>query len=415
MLFRQLRVLGLMLALIGGIASATSSVGAQDPPTSPVLVMVVTCAEADCADVDTAPREPGITVTAWDAVDDVFLASCTTDAGSQSGGCTMEIPDGVDYYLTWDPATIEGYTFLGDLIPVEGEMGPSGWIIPFAPEAVDPSTTILANAALCTDASCAQFDTFLLDFEIEVFNEATSDFLDSCITPQGSQNDACELEIPANVTDYVFDWRPDQVPAGYTFHSVIVSDGQMGPVIHTLAFAPDEIETVSVPVNALLCADAACTDGAGDWIPDFEISAYQDGTDLLLDSCVTEVGNQFGGCVLQIPANNPDFYFDWDPAAVPAGYEFFDILVSDGEMGPVVHTIAFVPVSTTPTVTPATETPATTTPAPTATATSTAISGLPSTGSTGASESGSPGMLLLARGLLFGGALVLGASRLRTR
>ena len=121
MLTRQLRVLGLMLALIGGIATATSTAGAQDPPTSPVLVMVVTCADATCADVDNAPREAGITVHAWDSADDASLASCSTDASSQSGGCTMEIPDGVDYYLTWDPATIEGYTFLVDLIPVVRE------------------------------------------------------------------------------------------------------------------------------------------------------------------------------------------------------------------------------------------------------------------------------------------------------
>ncbi len=407
---RQFRILGLMLALIGGIATATSTAGAQDPPTTPVLVMVVTCADASCDDAGTAPRVPDITVHAWDSTDEVWLASCETNAGSQSGGCTMEIPDGVDYYLTWEPATLDGYTFFGDLIPVNDPQAPSGWIIPFVPAAVDPSTTILANAALCTDASCAEFQTTLTDFEIEVFNADTNDFLDSCITPDGSQSGACELEVPANVTNYAFDWRPDQVPVGYTFHSVIVSDGTMGPVTHTLAFAPETPDTASVPVNALLCDDATCTDGAGDWIPDFEISAYQDGTDLFLDSCLTDEGSQFGGCVLEIPADSPDFYFDWDPAQVPAGYEFYDILVSDGEMGPVVHTLAFVPAGTTPT-----ETPATTTPAPTATATSTAISGLPATGTTGSGESGSTGLLLLASGVLLAGALMLGANRLGAR
>ena len=413
MLTRQLRVLGLLLALFGGIATATATTGAQEFPTTPVLVMAVTCTDANCADVDTAPREPGITVHAWDSTDDVWLASCTTDSSSQSGGCTFEVPEGVDYYLTWEPATIEGYTFLGDLIPVNDPQAPSGWIIPFVPEAVDPSTTLLANAALCTDASCAVFETTLTDFEIEVFNAATSDFLDSCITPQGSQNGACELVVPADVSDFTFDWRPDQVPAGYSFHSVIVSDGQMGPVVNTLAFAPD-VPQASVAVNALLCADAACTDGAGDWIDGFEISAYEDGTDTLLASCVTELQSQFGGCVLEFPATTPDFYFDWDPAQVPAGYEFFDILVSDGEMGPVVHTLAFAPEGPAPTETPVTPQP-TTTPAPTATATSTAISGLPATGTTGSGETGSTGMLLAAAGVVLAGAALLGASRLRTR
>lgn len=409
MLTRQLRVLGLMLALIGGIATATSTAGAQDPPTSPVLVMVVTCADATCADVDTAPRVPGIEVHAWDSVDDTWLASCTTDSSSQSGGCTMEIPDGVDYYLTWSHGP-EGYTFLGDLIPVNDPQAPSGWIIPFVPEAVDPDETILANVALCTDASCATFETTLADKTISAFNQGDDTFLDSCVTPDATQNNSCELLIPGNIPDFYLSIPADEVPVGYTFHSIIVSDGTMGPITHTLAYAPDTTETVSVPVNALLCDDATCTDAAGDWIPDFEISAYEDGTDTLLDSCLTEVGSQFGGCVLEIPANSPDFYFDWDPAQVPDGYEFYDILVSDGEMGPVVHTLAFVPAGTTPT-----ETPATTTPAPTATATSTAISGLPATGTTGSGETGSTGMLLAAAGVLLGGAFVLGASRLRTR
>lgn len=314
--FSRLRLMVTFFAMIAAVTVGLGQTAAQDPvETEPLTVSAVLCEDATCETL--GDRVGDVTVSAIDTTSSEVLASCLTVLDNQVQGCTLDIPTGADYTLEWD-ITPEGYTFFGELIPVAGDPGPPVTYIPFIPVAAE-TETMLVNAATCVDQDCTEFADWLVDFEIRAYDETTSELLDTCLTDAGSQGNICELTVPVDAS-VVFEWDAALVPAGFEFDRVIISDGEMGPIVNTLAFRPTTAPVTETPT--------------------------------------------------------------YEPTEVPT------------------HE---------PTIAPTNA--ATTTPA----ATSTAIAGLPSTGSIGDSGSSSTGLLVLTSGVLLAGILAFGAIRLRTR
>jgi len=281
------------------------------------------------------------------------------------------------------------------------------------PVAAQDTEFLQVAVVLCDDDACSSLDDRASGILVSAIDTNTSEVLGACTTSYQSQSGGCGLQLPAGA-GYFLIW--DTTPKGYTYRGEnIVADDGPGGVITLIPFVPSGSIPQSINVNAALCTDATCSDFA-DHLVGFEIIAYDDASNAPLDSCLTDVGSQGNVCILTIPAGTA-YYLGWNPDADPDGYDFYNVIVSDGSIGGIVHTLAFAPNGIIPTETPLPPQPTDppVTPAPTATATSAAISGLPTTGTTGSSQAGSTGMLLLVSGLLLSGACMLGASRLRTR
>ncbi len=270
---------------------------------------------------------------------------------------------------------------------------------------------ITVNAILCSDATCAELGDTIPGFTIIALDNNTAGELDRCVT--GGAANTCTLSVPAGA-DVSFDWAPDEVPDGYLFGDIAVT----GEGVTSLLFVPTTEpvgETVDYLVNAALCTDGGCTEFS-DTLVGFTIYALDSTTGEQLASCVTDAGSQGNICILEVPADT-EISFDWNPEEVPDGYLFRDVIVSDGEMGPIVNTLAFAPAvepteepTETPTETPTeepTETPATT---PTATP---QVKALPSTGS--GDSSNVTGLAILATGLLAAAGLMVASRKLTTR
>jgi septal ring-binding cell division protein DamX len=281
-----------------------------------------------------------------------------------------------------------------------------------------PATkTVLVDAATCDVAECPPYSSFVGGFTISIHDDATGTVLDTCTTPEDGSE--CELVIPANVDDFYFSWNADDVPEGYSFKEVRRTTGSTGPVVYTLVLVPTSSELVTLHVNAATCTAAECPP-YDDFISGIDIFAREDGTNTILAYCTTPAYTQNNSCVLEIPADVADYYLDYAPEGVPAGFVFSHIDVSDGEMGPVTYTLIFVPEEpVTPTATathepthapthPATHAP---TNQPTHAPTQ-AVSVLPSTGQ-GTSDSASA-MTMIA--MVSGASLLLaGAWLIRSR
>lgn len=287
--------------------------------------------------------------------------------------------------------------------------------------AAQETTDIPVNAILCVDEGCTEFGDAVPNFTIIALDSTSSEELDRCVT-DGAGN-ACTLVVPAG-SDVSFDWVPEEVPAGYLFGDIVPNDGVTSILFVPTAEPTEEpVDTEDVLVNAALCTDPGCTDFS-DTLVGFTIYALDNNTGDPIDSCVTDAGSQGNICVLEVPVGS-DIAFDWNPDEVPAGYLFRDVIVSDGEMGPIVNTLAFSQAeepteepTETPTETPTeapteepTETPGVT---PTATATGTPqVEVLPSTGS--GDSSNVTGLAVLATGLLAAAGLMVASRKLNTR
>ncbi len=287
---------------------------------------------------------------------------------------------------------------------------------------------ITVNAILCSDDTCAEPGDTVPGFTIVALSNDTSEELDSCVT--GGADNTCTLAVPAGA-DVSFDWIPAEVPDGYIFRDIAITGEGVTSLLFVPTAEPTEppVETEDVLVNAALCTDPGCLEFS-DTLVGFTIYALDNNTGDPLDSCVTDEGSQGNVCVLEVPVGS-DIAFDWIPEEVPAGYLFRDVIVSDGEMGPIVNTLAFsqaeepteepteipteVPTET-PTEEPTdapTEEP-TETPAVTPTATGTPqVKVLPSTGS--GDSSNVTGLAILATGLIAAAGLMVASRKLNTR
>jgi LPXTG-motif cell wall-anchored protein len=288
--------------------------------------------------------------------------------------------------------------------------------------AAQETAEIPVNAILCVDETCTDLGDAIPNFTIIALDSTSGEELDRCVTDAA----ACTLVVPADA-DVSFDWIPDEVPAGYLFLDIATT----GEGVTSLLFVPTEepVETEDVLVNAVLCTDGGCTDFS-DTLVGFTIYALDNTTGDPLDSCVTDAGSQGNVCILEVPVGS-DIAFDWIPEDVPAGYLFRDVIVSDGEMGPIVNTLAFAPTAEpteepteAPTEAPTeepteaptegpTETPGVT---PTAEATATGtpqVKVLPSTGS--GDSSNVTGLAILASGLIAAAGLMVVSRKLNTR
>jgi LPXTG-motif cell wall-anchored protein len=284
--------------------------------------------------------------------------------------------------------------------------------------AAQETAEIPVNAILCVDETCTEFGDAIPNFTIVALDSTSGEELDSCVTDGAGNN--CTLVVPADA-DVSFDWVPDEVPDGYLFLDIATT----GEGVTSLRFVPtaepteEPVETQDVLVNAALCTDPGCTEFS-DTLVGFTIYALDNNTGDQIASCVTDAGSQGNVCILQVPVGT-DIAFDWIPEEVPAGYLFRDVIVSDGEMGPIVNTLAFsqaeepteepteIPTET-PTEEP-TETPGVT---PTTEATGTPqVKVLPSTGS--GDSSNVAGLAILATGLIAAAGLMVASRRLNTR
>ncbi len=264
------------------------------------------------------------------------IDTCTT--GADGSSCELSIPTGlVNFHLEWSDAAVPaGYAY-SRIDVSDGHTGPIVRTIVFVPESPE-RTTIIVDAATCDVDVCPPYSEFLASFDISAVQTSTGGVIDICTT--GVDGSTCELSIPTGLVNYHLAWEDAQVPAGYAFSRIDTSDGNTGPRVRTIVFAPEGPSRTSVFVDAATCDAEECPPYT-DFLVNFEISAVQTSTGGVIDTCTT--GANGSTCELSIPTGLVNYHLEWNDDHVPAGYAFSRINISDGHTGPRVHTIVFVP------------------------------------------------------------------------
>jgi hypothetical protein len=219
-------------------APTETPVPTSEPVVTRVLVSAVLCDDASCETF--GERLIGFEITAVDVFGGAALDTCAVQGGVQIPSCLLVMPGDPTFELTWDPAQMpDGYVPFSHPIHVDGGPGPAITYLGFYPaDQVEP-VAVVVQAALCVDASCDMFETFLDDFTIVAVDAHTGEEYDRCVTGTELQDEGfrCILEIPPAV-DFELEWDPDEVPDGYEPFGELIPVGE--PVMLTLAFVPDD-------------------------------------------------------------------------------------------------------------------------------------------------------------------------------
>ncbi|HYI25571.1 MAG TPA: hypothetical protein VD767_09195 [Thermomicrobiales bacterium] len=238
----RITIFALIAVALGSLASSPALAGDEAPAGTPeieteqIKVAAVLCNDWSCFDF--GDRIDDFTITAIDMESDEVLDSCVTDTATETAGCLLEVPSGSMWTLTFDDAqTPDGYIYHGSVIAVSGGAHGEMSYIPFHPlEDPEPGHSVV-QAALCTDASCTEYEEFLDDFWIQAVNPVTGQVYDECFTNNDEQglDHQCILDVPAK-GEVQYRWDEDEVPDGYVpFGKPIVAGD---PVVSTIAFKP---------------------------------------------------------------------------------------------------------------------------------------------------------------------------------
>jgi hypothetical protein len=253
-----------MVALLamagGGSVSAQDAAATPEPGVEQLKVGALLCQDWSC--LEFGDRLDGFTIYAVDLDSGEVLDSCVTDVASEFEGCWLEVPSGARWTLDFDEAqTPEGYIYHGSIIGIEGGAYGSITYVPFHPLKDPEPGHMVVQAALCTDASCDEFEELLDDFLISAVHPVTGQEYSECMTDNAQQglDHQCILDVPAK-GQVELQWVEDQVPDGYVPFGEPIVSGE--PAVTTLAFVPEDEATpvaTEKPVTSLPVTGSATT------------------------------------------------------------------------------------------------------------------------------------------------------------
>jgi hypothetical protein len=220
----------------------------EEPVVTRVLVSAVLCDDASCETF--GERLIGFEITAKDVFGGAALDTCAVQGGVQIPSCLLEMPGDPTFVLTWDSARVpSGYVPFDHPIHVDGGPGPAVTYLAFYPAAQSEPWHLTVQAALCTDASCEEFDRVLAGFTIVAIDADTGEEYDRCDTGNAQQglDHQCILDVPAEA-DWQLAWDENQVPDGYEPYGMPL--GSESPRVITLAFVPADGGQSPTPTEA---------------------------------------------------------------------------------------------------------------------------------------------------------------------
>jgi hypothetical protein len=204
--------------------------------------------------------------------------------------------------------------------PASGaQLGPDG-----------PSAKFTVTVNLCLAPGCTELADAIAPADgvaVEASNANDGEIFGSCVTGDAGPG-MCILDVRL-VDTLAFTFDESTIPDGYRLDSnpQIVPNQATEPADEISfgvllypegGFPPGTgTGTRQVPVRAMICGDASCADFQ-EGIFGVEITAIDVDSGAVLDSCVTDAGNQIGGCVLAVPAASA-FSLGWDEGAIPDG------------------------------------------------------------------------------------------------
>ena len=260
-----------LLSLIGGTHAATAQdLATPVPSVEHINVSAKLCSDLDCFNSATWLANYEITVVIYET-GEVF-DSCITPSGTGLLSCELDIPTDIRWDFVYDPSqTPDGYRPYrhGHFVTVDGQVSPL-YSLAYTPIDFQGPPSIDVRAALCTDASCDEYDEFLEGFTISTADPDSGELVTDCTTGSqaGADDFRCTLGISAK-SPLDITWDDAQVPEGYTWFGqlITVEDGPEGSVT-TIAFVPDDAATATATVEPTATPKAPVTPAPVTSLPD---------------------------------------------------------------------------------------------------------------------------------------------------